>query len=311
MKYCFRSDFKVCDLAKSFQEQIFRDKYELDDFKDEDSENLLDFSMDKDGYINYMYLQNTSFIPALYNIIRGNILNKANNISPNDITILGCTSQRLRLFDSYYRYSSHERTKSMLETIESMYMIHLNFKGKDFEDTNDWFNSIMTQLAKKLFPKREKLYDNDIVKLRQNIAKLFTIYDLYSTYPDTFVSIFEKECSICGISKEAFLAFREYYKNDLVLFKEEVYKDEYKIIRDNKKLHFWMNSGTIKISTIHSFKGWESEVVFLIIEPNYKEQSFDELLYTGITRSRRNLIIINFGNEEYDNKIRPLIKEIK
>ena len=45
-----------------------------------------------------------------------------------------------------------------------------------------------------------------------------------------------------------------------------------------------MNSGTIKISTINSFKGWESEVVFLVLEPKYDKSttfnlSFDELLY--------------------------------
>lgn len=77
-----------------------------------------------------------------------------------------------------------------------------------------------------------------------------------------------------------------------------------------------MNSGTIKISTINSFKGWESEVVFLVLEPKYDKSttfnlSFDELLYTGITRCKRNLIVINFVNEEYDIKIRPLIAKLK
>lgn len=77
-----------------------------------------------------------------------------------------------------------------------------------------------------------------------------------------------------------------------------------------------MNSGTIKISTINSFKGWESEVVFLILEPKYESStsfnlSFDELLYTGITRTIRNLVIINFGNEEYDKKVRPIINGLK
>ena len=87
-------------------------------------------------------------------------------------------------------------------------------------------------------------------------------------------------------------------------------------IRENKKLHFWMNSGTIKISTINSFKGWESEVVYLVLEEKYKtitdfNMSFDELLYTGLTRCKRNLIILNFGNQEYDLKMRPLVDKLK
>ena len=39
--------------------------------------------------------------------------------------------------------------------------------------------------------------------------------------------------------------------------------------------------------------------------------SFDELLYTGLTRCRRNLFVINYGNEEYDEKIRPIIESLK
>ena len=55
-----------------------------------------------------------------------------------------------------------------------------------------------------------------------------------------------------------------------------------------------MNSGTVKISTVHSFKGWESETLFLIIEKKFSgmAQTFDEILYTGLTRSRNNLVII-------------------
>lgn len=70
---------------------------------------------------------NRDRVVALYNIIRGNILNKNSNISPNDITILGYTTKLLRIFDAYYRHASHEKTNSMLETIEVMYMVHLNF----------------------------------------------------------------------------------------------------------------------------------------------------------------------------------------
>ena len=160
------------------------------------------------------------------------------------------------------------------------------------------------------------MYDNDVIKLRQHVAKLFTIYDLYTMYNDTFRTRLEEECKECLIPFEAFIAFRKHYEDILTAFKNEVYSGDYKNIRDNKKLHFWMNSGTIKISTINSFKGWESEVVFLILEKKYDtstsfNMSFDELLYTGITRTRGNLVVINFGNEEYHKKLQPIIGSIK
>ena len=53
-------------------------------------------------------------------------------------------------------------------------------------------------------------------------------------------------------------------------------------------------------------------MVFLIIEPNYDNDTyfntpFDELLYTGITRSRNNLVVINFGNGQYDAFMKEII----
>lgn len=318
LKYCYRSDFKVRDLAQSFQRNIFGEKYDVDDFLENGGYDFFGQRQEKDGYINYMYLSDKAVVSTLYNIIRGNILNEAADISPNDITILGYTTKLLRLFDAYYRYASREKTNSMIESIETMYMTHLNYIGKN--DTNNpnkpWFDNISEHLAKKLFPCKGKLYDKDIIKLRQIIVRLFTIYDLTLNFKSVFDERLREECINYGISYEAFLAFRKYYDKELLNFKAQVYSDNYKNIRDNKKLHFWMNSGTIKISTINSFKGWESEFVFLILEPKYENTttfnvSFDELLYTGLTRCRRNLVVINFANKEYDKKIRPLIDLIK
>lgn len=318
LKLCYRSDFKVRDLAQSFQKNVFGNKYDVDDFSENGTYTFFGQEQEKEGYINYMYLKVDEPVTALYKIIRDNILNKNSNIPPNDITILGYTTDLLRTFDLYYRYASRERTNSMLETVETMYMTHLNFIGKNSENNPHagWFQNICEHFKKKLFPNRQKLYENDIIKVRQRVAVLFSVYDLCTRFTDTFESRLEEECKKCGISLDAFKAFRKHYSEILAQFKAEVYSASYKIIRDNKKLHFWMNSGTIKISTINSFKGWESEVVFLILEPKYElattfNMSFDELLYTGITRTIRNLVIINYGNEEYDEKMRPIIDTLK
>lgn len=318
LKDCFRSDFKIQDLALSFQKNVFGGKYDIDDFSGNGTYSFMGHELEKEGYINYMYLQEEQPVTALYNIIRGNILNKNVNISPNDITILGYTTNLLRTFDLYYRYASREKTNTMFETVEVMYMTHLNYIGKN-NDNNPhagWFNNICGHFKKKLFPNRQKLYDEDIIKVRQHVAVLFSICDLCINFSETFKSRLDEECQKCGITLDAFKAFRKHYSEILSQFKQEVYSDNYKYIRDNKKLHFWMNSGTLKISTINSFKGWESEVVFLVLEPKFEtstsfNNSFDELLYTGLTRCRRNLVVINFGNHEYHKKIKPLIDSIK
>ena len=318
LKRCFRSDYKVRDLAQLFQRNIFKEKYDVDDFEENNKIGPLGLTIEKGGYINYMYLQGENPITSLYTIIRENILNKASDIAPNDITILGYTTRLLRTFDAYYRYSSREKVNSMLETMESMYMTNLNYIGRNNldEEKNGWFKYISEHFRKKMFPNRNMLYDPDIIKLRKQIAVLFTVYDLYILFNGKFEDRLKEECEKCGISLNVFFAFNEFYKDQLREFRWNVSRGNYKIIRDHKKLHFWMNSGTIKVSTINSFKGWESEVVFLIIEPKYDmttafNLSFDELLYTGLTRSRNNLVIINYGNEEYDKKIRPIIDAVK
>jgi superfamily I DNA/RNA helicase len=69
---------------------------------------------------------------------------------------------------------------------------------------------------------------------------------------------------------------------------------------DDKKYHrhkkaFRPGDGRLKMSTIQSFKGWEVPNVIVVIPsfiPGDKEL-YDRIVYTAITRSKENLIIIN------------------
>jgi hypothetical protein len=81
-------------------------------------------------------------------------------------------------------------------------------------------------------------------------------------------------------------------------------------IRRSKKCNFWHKSGVVKLSTIHSFKGWEIHTLFLIIEDEYNEKEFStaELIYTGITRARFNLFILNLGNQKYHKIFTEIIQ---
>lgn len=70
-----------------------------------------------------------------------------------------------------------------------------------------------------------------------------------------------------------------------------------------------MKTGTMKLSTVHSFKGWEVHTAIVIIEPEDDQTEFEtaELIYTGFTRARVNLLIVNIGNTNYDYMIRQAI----
>jgi hypothetical protein len=72
---------------------------------------------------------------------------------------------------------------------------------------------------------------------------------------------------------------------------------ELKNLRDSKKFSFEQNSGHMKLSTTHSFKGIESAFVIYIAN----EHDSAELTYTSITRSKRNLVIfIEKDNQYFD-----------
>ena len=104
------------------------------------------------------------------------------------------------------------------------------------------------------------------------------------------------------------------HENTSVTFESE---EEYQKFKNNKnkieelrrfkKNHFYMKTGTVKLSTIHSFKGWEIDTLFLFIEKeddntdeNPEDFTTAELIYTGLTRARKNLIVFNLGNQKYN-----------
>lgn len=318
LKYCFRSDYKICNVAQAFQQLRFRGKYEMDEIENGAGEGTLGMKVEKEGFLNYMYFDDKeNSLSTLYSIVRGIIMDKEKRIAPNDITVLGYRISLLRRFDLYYRYMSREKVNAMLETVESMYMENLNrFSGQGIPV---WFNRfIENALRPELrLAWQEKRIDSKaeakiLPRIKRSLSRLLGLNELFELFPGQFETAMEIECKKGGITKAFFLDYMSSNKEELDAFKDSVYRADYDRIRENKKMNFWMNSGTIKVSTINSFKGWESELVFLIIEPKYDKDTyfntaFDELLYTGITRSRNNLVVINFGNYQYDSYMKEII----
>ena len=76
-------------------------------------------------------------------------------------------------------------------------------------------------------------------------------------------------------------------------------------VRRTAKRCFWMESGKIKLVTVHSYKGWGINTGILIIQGG--DKLTNELIYTGITRMKQNLIVINIGNQDYDTFFREMI----
>jgi len=72
------------------------------------------------------------------------------------------------------------------------------------------------------------------------------------------------------------------------------------------KLDFNPIKNKLNISTIESFRGLESEIVFLILTPNMPR----ELIISAISRTKEKLYIFDFGNREYLSQLKLNVDEV-
>lgn len=303
LETCFRSYMKIKDLALGFQHIYFDGKYEIDETLTAEEDSLFSKSEMQQGNLQYFYRQEDNSVESVFNIIWTQYQKVLLNVAFCDITVLGAELEFLRVFETYYRHKTGLRTTTMFETYELMFLEGIKDESLIKPKT------LKTALLKLINSGR----DNPIGEKR--IAHLLAVYELYSLYKDTFRDRLNVLFNNSKDAVQIFLHIMKLYAEDYEKFREDVFSANYNYIRENKKLNFWMNTGNIKISSIHSFKGWESDTVFLILQKPKKKieegSSFDELLYTGITRTISNLIVINLGNEEYHENMKRLIEAYK
>ena len=138
--------------------------------------------------------------------------------------------------------------------------------------------------------------DNNVLKILTTIFAHVKEQDLHS---DDFAII----CSRIETIREIDHLVRNKYNQETITtfmskeFMDTFYSDLKWLysgddINRNKKVQFQHHSGAIKLSTTHSYKGFESPTIFLILS----KRDHDEMVYTGITRAISNIVI--FVNED-------------
>ena len=126
------------------------------------------------------------------------------------------------------------------------------------------------------------------------------IDEAFEVFKNKFINLHPSDVVILLPTHEKGMECVAYFANNKKISSNYVFEE----ITDNyKKAHkraFWMGDGRIKMSTIHSFKGWEAQFVILYIPENriLNKEKQDKLIYTAITRSKQNLFILN-GNKDY------------
>lgn len=167
---------------------------------------------------------------------------------------------------------------------------------------SDWENKCFEKIQS--YIKNYNFNPNDIVILSSNIFLVRRLNErlnkfenttcMFETYEELIELLPErKECY--DINKLKLLTkdeLRDFIKQHTGI------KSDIERVRRTKKNHFYPNSGLIKLSTIHSFKGLESKTVFYIMD----DKDTPEIIYTSITRSIENLIILDKSSEgKYKN----------
>lgn len=150
----------------------------------------------------------------------------------------------------------------------------------------------------------------EIINNSNNDPKDFVVLASYSKLLQTIDSKYREttgeETEITFVSTEQYERLKELHKVSDEHPASWKFNRDYEALGRTRKQLFTTDKRCLKLSTIKSFKGWESPSVIVILDDEYNAKAAcrkpmePEMMYTAITRARESLYIINIGNETYD-----------
>ncbi len=189
-------------------------------------------------------------------------------------------------FKTRFIDSMAEPTKTQLDLFATGYVKY--FKVSPYASSEE-----ISDIVEKIL--KYDIVGKSVVMLSQSRNILRNISHIYTTrtgneYKSTFMNY------------EDFEIIKKRHKGAML---ERVVNDEERVI----KSHFLLSNEKLNFSTIHSFKGWEANTVILLIQPDgdpkYNSHAVPSkfrspsVIYTGLTRAKTNLFIINMGDSLY------------
>ncbi|MCG9594029.1 ATP-binding domain-containing protein, partial [Vibrio diabolicus] len=126
-------------------------------------------------------------------------------------------------------------------------------------------------------------------KLVQKFNEIEKTHCMFETYQELhqMIKAYDSKVSLEQLKSMSEDELHQY------VYKNKELRSDMERARRIKKNHFYANSGLIKLSTVHSFKGLESKTVFYLMD----QKDTPEIVYTSITRSVENLIVLDVSNE--------------
>jgi hypothetical protein len=190
-----------------------------------------------------------------------------------------------------FRYAEDSHVLTLAKEFQNNY-----FSGIYESDFDDAFQPSLAGIGINQF------LNYQIDKLEDIVSYIFKVAKRDKIHPNEIAIISSKISLLKDID---FLIRKDNRFNEKTLTtfeskessESKVFTENIKKIRSNKKYGFNLNSGVIKVSTIHSFKGYESPTVCLIVD----ETDAPELVYVGLTRAKINLIVFTIQGSKYES----------
>ena len=161
---------------------------------------------------------------------------------------------------------------------------------------NNSFESIVTNIINIISNDNNEA--KDFVVLASSTKLLRNIDILYRQKTN-------EQTEITFISNEVLERLKQIHQVDDEKVVNWKFNRDFEALERTRKQLFTTDKRCLKISTIQSFKGWESPSVIVILEsdPTLHNTTFcpmsPQTIYTAITRARENMYIINIGNDTY------------
>ncbi len=304
-----RSQGPVGALAADFQKLCLHQKYNSDQAAQPVEPQL--------GLISKLIYHTYAKAPAIDELAASisRTLNQA-GIPSGEAVVLGASTEFLRRLDCAYRLLTREKTQTVFETQEvycKLLVDKLHFLSSP---------TVLAGLDLIPFPSvpgntsAGSLSESELCEeQRQRLASLISIRQLCKPskadkMPDGHLrQVYEQKLARYSVSPRQFEDWYQSQSWQTLLEQSRGYVSRMDLqkIRTHKKAHFWDNRGLLKLSTVHSFKGWEAHTVFVVIQD--RQLCNDELIYSALTRSKSNLIVYNLGNDYYDFSLRKVFEQ--
>jgi len=189
-------------------------------------------------------------------------------------------------------------------------LFNLKYEIDEIECEAGLFNGVLGKIGV------YDIEDANIEMLHKSILKIHKEYEI--PYSDITVlgsgapllRLCEKRFrDVTSFETECMFIKQEDYE---ILLKSQIDKNEKELkihaLERGLKLHFDANKSVIKFSTIHSYKGFESNTIIAINQSPLEKQNTSELelIYTALTRAGKNLFVINYGVTKYGEDLKRI-----